>query len=58
MIGFKEGLRFFYVALMMKLALGSSNVLGYMHISISKGKLKKAQNVQGWPKSYPIGYDA
>ena len=46
------------MALMMKLTLGSNNVLGYMHICISKGKLKRAQTVQGWPKSFPAGYDA
>ena len=48
---------FFYVALMMKLALGSNNVLGYMQICISKGKLKKAQTVQGWLKSFLAGCD-
>ena len=50
----------FHVALMMKLALGSNNVLGYMHICIciSKGRLCKAQTFQGWPKSFLIGCDA
>ena len=55
---FKECLRLFFVALMMKLALGSNNVPGSMHISISQGKLKKAQTVQGLPKSFPVGCDA
>ena len=37
---FKEGLRLFYVALIMKLALGSNKVLRCMHICIciSKGR--------------------
>ena len=55
---FKEWLRLFFVALMMKLALGSNNVPGSMHISIEQGKLKKAQIVQGLPKSFPAGCDA
>ena len=40
MIGFKEGSRFYYVALMMKLELSSNKVLRCMHmcICISKGK--------------------
>ena len=46
------------MALMMKLALGSNNVLGYMHICISNGKLKNEQTVQGWLKSFPTGCDA
>ena len=46
------------MALMMKLALGSNNVLGYMHIIISQGRLLKAQTFQGWPKSFLVGCDA
>ena len=38
-LDFKEELRFFYVALMIKLALGSNKVLRCMHICISKGRL-------------------
>ena len=58
MVRLKEGLRLFFVALIMKMTLGSKKVLRYMHIAYQTIGFGKAQTVQGWPKSFPAGCNA